>query len=156
MSDQFEEFHFPLLYGAQNHQIWTIWILFLFLGPISLRIELRFWVTFLSLKIGIVLYVRLLCLIICNKQNVACSLKSYRLLEKGALTLVISRSSRWHTTNIICWSAAAPTACCISKGHAAQGPRVVARHGPFRGTVFVKPQKRTLIRHKLGCSELKG
>ena len=63
--------------------------------------------------------------------------EGYWLVEKGALTLVISRSSRWHMSNIICWSAAAATACCISQGHVAQGPLLVARHEPFQGTAFL-------------------
>ena len=97
----------------------------------------RFWFSFLasiSLRIGIELYVRLLCLIIWNKERLACSWKRYRLVEKGDLTLVIiSRSSRWHTTNIICWSAAAATACCISKGHHV----LCLDMGPFEEQLFL-------------------
>ena len=134
-----------LFYGAQNRRFEPSRFWFSFLASISLRIEARFSATFRSLRIGIVLYVRLLCLIIWNKERVACSWKRYR-LEKGALTLVIiSRSSRCHITNIIFWSAAAATACCISKGHVAQGPRLVSGHGPLWETVFfVKPHKREL------------
>ena len=88
MSDRFEEFHFPLFYGAQNRRSEPSRFWFSFLGPSSLRIEARFWwATFRSLQIGIVLYVRLVCQIIWNKKRVACSWKRYRLIEKGALTL---------------------------------------------------------------------
>ena len=130
----------------------------LFYGAQNRRSEpSRFWFSFLasiSLRIGIVLYARLLCqIIIWNKERVACSWKCYRLVEKGDLTLVIiSRSSRWHTTNIICWSAAAATACCISKGHVAQGPRLVSGHGPLWGQLFLW----SLTSHELGYSQLKG
>ena len=134
----------PVLWGSKSSSIWTISILiFIFISrPVF----------------GFVLHVRCLCLIIWNKERVACSWKRYRLVEKCALTLVIiSRSSRWHITNIICWSAAAATACCISKGHMTQGPRLVSGHGPlWEKAFFVKPHKRTIIRHELGCSELKG
>ena len=39
MSDRFEELHFPLFYGAQNHHLDFI---FIFLGPSSIVIEARF------------------------------------------------------------------------------------------------------------------
>ena len=134
-----------LFYGAQNRRFEPSRFWFSFLASISLRIEARFSATFRSLRIGIVLYVRLLCRIIWNKERVACSWKRYRLVEKGALTLVnISRSSRCHITNIIFRSAAAATACCIGKGHVAQGPRLVSGHGPFRGTAFLSSLTREL------------
>ena len=92
-----------LFYGAQNRRSEPSRFWFSFLALILLRIEARFSATFRSLRIGIVLYVRLLCRIIWNKERVACSWKRCRLVEEGALTLVIiSRSSRCHITNILC------------------------------------------------------
>ena len=130
------EFLSPCFMGLKIADLNHLDFHFHFLSPASLRIEARFWATFRSLQIGIVSYVRLLCLIIWNKKRVACSWKRYRLIEKRVLLpLVISRSSWWHTTNIICWSVR--TACCITYGHVAQGPRLVSGHGPFRGTAFL-------------------
>ena len=130
--------------GAQNRRSEPSRLWFSFLGPSSLRIEARFWATFRSLKIGIVWYVRLLCLIIWNKERVACCLKRYRLIEKGALTL-------GHLTKLIMthdqYNLLIGGSCdCLLHQQGACGPGAtsVAGQGPFRGTAFLSSLTREL------------
>ena len=63
MSDRFEEFHFPLFYGAQNRrsELWTIF----------------------AQNRDCIVCSGFLCLIIWNKERVGCSLKRCRFVEKG-------------------------------------------------------------------------
>ena len=88
----------------------------------------RFWATFLLLKIGIV------CLILWNKEEVACSLKRYRLIEKGARSHPCQLTMTRDQCNLLVGGSCD---CFLYQQGACNPGALVAGHGPFRGTAFL-------------------
>ena len=157
MSDRFEEIHFPLFYGAQNRRSEPSRFLFSFLGSSSLRIGARFRTTFWWLKIGIVLYVQTFMSDIWNKKREAWSWKRYRLIEAGAPTLgYLTKLTMTHEQYHLLIGGSCD---CLLFQQGACGPEAISCGWIWalsRNSFFVKPHKRTIIRHELRCSELKG